>query len=85
MNEELQKADINLFKNRNFDKKIIRYEKYSNGEWVKTDEIDPNLGYFFIVDGKPVRIFNLDYLYFTYFDLNTDFESKTCGACFQIE
>jgi hypothetical protein len=78
-------ADIDLFNNRNFDKKIIRYEKLSTGEWIKDKEIDPNLGYFSIIDDKPIYIHSLNYFSFDYSYLNTNFESKDCGACFKVE
>jgi hypothetical protein len=81
---------MNDIKNVNFDKfedefgnllnefEVIKYEKYSNGEWKETER-KPSGRNTYIVEGQ--LYFRLDN---SLIALNMDFNSKTCGACYQI-
>lgn len=58
--------------------KVIRYEKYSNGEWKEEKKIDSGRSYFIIDEQLYSRCDD------SLLPMNMDFDSKTCGACYQI-
>ena len=57
---------------------IILYEKRSNGDWVKKETFLSGRSYF-LIDGKIYH--RLDN---GLFELNMDFDSASCGACYQV-
>lgn len=57
---------------------IIKYDKRLNGEWIEDERFNSSRNYY-IIDGKIYhRIDN------SLFPCNMDFDSATCGACYQI-
>lgn len=57
---------------------VIIYNKYADGEWVEERRVKSSRNYY-IVDGHLYNRYNNSLL-----PLNMDFDSSTCGACYQI-
>lgn len=58
------------------------YDKRANGEWVLHHQEDSDHGYFDVIDDKVIYWHNKSANSFSY--ANMDFNSPTCGRCFQI-
>lgn len=58
------------------------YDKRANGEWVLDHQEDSDHGYFDVIDDKVIYWHNKPANSFSY--ANMDFNSPTCGRCFQI-
>jgi hypothetical protein len=75
-------ADIKLMHERK-GYEIWLYEKFADDEWKLIRKFSCT-GDFICIDDKPAYITQINYSTINYSFLNTDMNSKTKGACYQV-
>lgn len=78
MNREIKEILFDEFENLKNEYEIIQYDKRSNGEWVENRRFESGRGHH-VIDGQIYYVCGDSLI-----ELNMDFNSKTCGACYAV-